>query len=97
MKRDPQDVLLQPLLTEKLTAMRESGNKVGFVVRGDANRIQIKRAVEWVWIVRVVRVHVLNGPGKIKRLGRFAGKRPDWKKAIVTLKEGEKLEMFEGA
>ncbi len=46
MKRDPQDVLLQPLLTEKLTAMRESGNKVGFVVRGDANRIQIKRAVE---------------------------------------------------
>lgn len=97
MKRDPHYVLLQPLLTEKLTAMREAGNKVGFIVRSDANRIQIKRAVESVLKVRVDRVHVMNVPGKMKRLGRFAGRRPDWKKAIVTLKEGEKLEMFEGA
>ena len=96
MKRDPQDVLVSPLLTEKLTAMRESGNKVGFVVRGNANRIELKRAVESALKVRVERVHVMNVPGKMKRLVRFAGKRPDLKKAIVTLKAGEKLEMYEG-
>jgi len=94
-KRGHYEVLLQPLLTEKITAMREKGNKVGFVVRGDANRIEIKQAVEAALKVRVERVHVMNVMGKIKRLGRFAGKRPDWKKAIVTLKEGEKLEMYE--
>jgi len=66
------------------------------VVRSEANRIQIKRAVESALKVRVERVNVLNVMGKTKRLGRFAGKKPDWKKAIVTLKEGEKLEMYEG-
>ena len=96
MKRGPHDVLLRPLLTEKITAMRESANKVGFVVRSEANRIQIKRAVESALKVRVERVNILNVMGKTKRLGRFAGKKPDWKKAIVTLKEGEKLEMYEG-
>lgn len=96
MKRGLHDVLVRPLLTEKITAMRESGNKVGFVVRAEANRIQIKRAVESALKVRVERVNVLNVMGKTKRLGRFAGKKPDWKKAIVTLKEGEKLEMYEG-
>jgi large subunit ribosomal protein L23 len=95
MKRHPHTVLVRPLLTEKITAMRETGNKVGFVVRGDANRVEIKRAVESALKVRVDRVNVLNVGGKMKRLGRFAGKRPDWKKAIVTLKEGEKLEMYE--
>ncbi len=97
MKRDPHDVLLKPLLTEKITALRESHNKVGFLVRGDANRIQIKQAVESALKVKVDRVHVMNVVGKIKRLGRFAGKRSNWKKAIVTLKAGEKLEMYESA
>jgi len=96
MTRSPHDILLQPLLTEKLTALREKGNKVGFVVRSDANRIEIKRAVETMLKVRVECVNVMNVPGKMKRLGKFAGKRSDWKKAIVTLKEGEKLEMYEG-
>lgn len=95
MKREPYDVLIQPLLTEKITAMRESHNKVGFLVRRDANRIQIKQAVEAALKVRVERVNVLNVMGKKKRLGRFVGKRPDWKKAIVTLKKGEKLELYE--
>ena len=89
------EVLIRPFLTEKMTALREQGNKVGFVVRADANRVEIKRAVETSLKVRVERVNVLNVIGKTKRLGRFAGKRPDWKKAIVTLKEGEKLEMYE--
>lgn len=95
MKSDGFDVLLQPLLTEKITALRESGNKVGFLVRRDANRIQIKRAVEAALKVRVERVNVMTMKGKTKRLGRFSGKRPDWKKAIVTLKAGEKLELYE--
>jgi large subunit ribosomal protein L23 len=97
MKRGRQDVLIQPLLTEKITALREAHNKVGFLVRPDANRIEIKRAVETALKVRVERVNVINVPGKLKRMGRFAGRRPDWKKAIVTLKAGEKLEMYESA
>jgi len=95
MKSHSHDILLQPLLTEKITALRESANKVGFLVRRDANRIQIKRAVEAALKVRVERVNVLTVKGKTKRLGRFSGKRPDWKKAIVTLKKGEKLELYE--
>lgn len=95
MKHEPYDVLIQPLLTEKITAMREKHNKVGVLVRRDANRIQIKQAVEAALKVRVARVNVLNVMGKTKRLGRFSGKRPDWKKAIVTLKAGEKLELYE--
>ncbi|MEW6542072.1 MAG: 50S ribosomal protein L23 [Nitrospirota bacterium] len=95
MKREPYEILLQPLLTEKITALRESANKVGFLVRKDANRVEIKRAVESALNVKVARVNVLNVMGKTKRLGRFVGKRPDWKKAIVTLKKGEKLELYE--
>jgi len=94
-RRDPYEILLEPLLTEKITAMRESHNKVGFLVHPDANRIEVKRAVESALKVKVARVNILNMMGKTKRLGRFAGKRPDWKKAIVTLKPGEKLELYE--
>ncbi len=97
MRRDPYTVLLSPLLTEKITAMRESGNKVAFLVRRDSNRIEIKRAVESALKVKVERVNVMNVRGKTKRLGRFVGKRSDWKKAVVTLKEGEKLELYESA
>lgn len=95
MRLDPYDILIRPLLTEKITSLRESTNKVGFVVRGDANRVQVKRAVESALKVRVERVNILSVRGKTKRLGRFQGRRPDWKKAIVTLKEGEKLEVYE--
>ncbi len=84
-------------MTEKITAMRERDNTVGFLVRRDANRIQIKQAVESLLKVKVERVNVLNVRGKTKRLGRFVGKRPDWKKAFVKLKEGEKLELYESA
>lgn len=66
-------VLLRPLLTEKVTALRESGNTVAFVVDGKANRIQIKRAVEELLKVKVERVNVMNVMGKMKRLGRFSG------------------------
>ena len=93
MKGDLHQVLIQPLLTEKITALREQGNTVGFLVHPDANKIQIRQAVES--LLKVSRVNVVNIRGKVKRLGRFVGKRSDWKKAFVTLKEGEKLELFE--
>lgn len=97
MRLDMHAILVQPLLTEKLTGIRETTNTVGFIVHPDANRVQIKQAVETLLKVKVERVNVLNVLGKVKRLGRFSGKRSDWKKAFVTLKKGEKLEMYESA
>ncbi|BFU89719.1 MAG: 50S ribosomal subunit protein L23 [Nitrospira sp.] len=97
MKVDSHRVLIRPLLTEKITGLREKTNTVGFVVHPDANRIQIRQAVEALLKVKVEKINVMNIRGKIKRLGRFSGRRPDWKKALVTLKEGEKLEMYESA
>jgi large subunit ribosomal protein L23 len=97
MKGDLHQVLIQPLLTEKITALREQGNTVGFLVHSRANKVQIKQAVEALLKVKVARVNVMNVRGKIKRLGRFSGKRADWKKAFVTLREGEKLELYESA
>ena len=95
MTRGPFQILLRPLLTEKMTALREQSNKIAFLVRSDANRIEIKKAIEVALNVKVDRVNTMNVRGKVKRLGRFAGRRADWKKAIVTLKKGEKLEMYE--
>jgi large subunit ribosomal protein L23 len=97
MKLDLHAVLVQPLLTEKVTALREASNTVGFIVHPGANRLQIKQAVESLLKVKVEKVNVMNVRGKMKRLGRFSGKRWDWKKAFVTLKEGEKLELYESA
>jgi len=90
-------VLVQPLLTEKITSIREKTNTVGFIVHPGANRVQIKQAVEELLKVKVEKVNVMNVRGKVKRLGRFSGKRSNWKKAFVTLKQGEKLEMYESA
>ncbi|MGE3153139.1 MAG: 50S ribosomal protein L23 [Nitrospiraceae bacterium] len=88
-------VLIRPLLTEKVTALRESRNTIAFVVSARANRVEVRRAVESLLKVKVERVNILNVMGKVKRLGRFVGKRQDWKKALVTLKPGEKLELYE--
>ncbi len=84
-------------MTEKITGLREKSNTVGFVVHPEANRVQVKQAVESLLKVKVEKVNLMNVRGKMKRLGRFAGRRSDWKKAFVTLKEGEKLEMYESA
>jgi len=97
MKIEMHRVLVQPLLTEKITGLREKTNTVGFVVHPEANRVQVKQAIETLLKVKVVKVNLMNVRGKVKRLGRFSGKRSDWKKAFVTLKEGEKLEMYESA
>jgi large subunit ribosomal protein L23 len=90
------DVLISPLLTEKGTAMKEKDNKIVFKVARDANKIEIKKAVEEIFKVKVSRVATMNCKGKLKRLGKYEGRRADWKKAIVTLKEGEKLDFIEG-
>ena len=97
MKRDPFDILIKPLLAEKITSLQEHANRVAFVVRSDANRIDIRRAIESALKVKVKSVNVMNVMGKRKRQGKFVGNRPSWKKAIVTLKEGEKLELYESA
>lgn len=89
-------VLLAPLLTEKGNMLKEADNKVMFRVSPDANKIEIKKAVEELFKVKVERVSTMNCRGKLKRLGRHEGRKPDWKKAIVTLKQGEKLDFLEG-
>lgn len=90
------EVLLSPLLTEKGALLKEKDNKVLFKVAKDANKIEIKKAVEEIFKVKVNRVTTISCKGKKKRLGKHEGKRPDWKKAVVTLKEGEKLDFIEG-
>ena len=97
MKSNPYDILIRPLLTEKITSIRDQKNCVSFVVSSRATRIEIGHAVEAALKVKVESVNVMNVKGKPKRQGRFVGKRADWKKAIVTLKEGEKVELYESA
>lgn len=95
--KDLYNILICPIFTEKGSALKEKDNKVLLKVARDANKIEIKKAVEELFKVKVERVTTINCKGKKKRLGRFEGKRPDWKKAIVTLKKGEKLDFIEGA
>jgi large subunit ribosomal protein L23 len=88
------DVLRRPLITEKTTVLREDGRTLVFEVARDANKIDIRRAVEKLLGSKVADVRTSLAHGKMKRQGRFAGRRPDWKKAYVTLREGEKLPEF---
>ena len=94
---DHHDVLIRPLLTEKITGIQEIKNGVAFVVHRHATKIEIRRAVEKVFNVKVKEVNVMNAKGKPKRQGRYVGTRPDWRKAFVTLREGEKIELYESA
>jgi len=89
------NVLRRPLVTEKSTAL-QAQNKYAFEVDGKANKIQIREAVEKAFNVEVVAVNVSRVPGKMRRVGRGRGMSPSWKKAVVTLKEGQKIEFFEG-
>ena len=90
------DVLKRPLITEKSTFLKGATNTVLFVVDSRANKNEVADAVEKSFKVKVVDVRTMNMPGKAKRRGRTVGLRPGWKKAIVTLKEGDKIEFFEG-
>ncbi len=93
----PYEIIRRPLITEKSTQQKEENRQYVFEVDPEANKIEIKEAVEQLFRVKVLKVRTLNVLGKIKRLGRRYGKRPDWKKAIVTLREGDRIDFFEGA
>jgi len=96
MSRPLQDVLVRPLImTEKGNRMREQHNQVLFEVAKDANKGEIKKAVAALFRVTVLDVRTMIVRGKMKRMGRDFGKTKNWKKAIVTLKEGDKIEFFE--
>lgn len=90
------EILNRPLITEKSTIQKESTNQLTFEVDRRANKVEIRRAVERVFNVRVVAVQTMQMKGKVKRFGRILGKRRNWKKAIVTLAKGEHVEFFEG-
>lgn len=107
--RSAQSVIKRPLLTEKSARLRETGGgavapaegteyaqKVVFEVARDANKIDVRKAVQELFKVTVTDVRTLVVRGKEKRVGRFAGRRPSWKKAFVTLKPGDNIEFFEG-
>lgn len=93
------NILIKPLVTEKMTDLMERENKYGFVVDYDSNKIEIAKAVEQKFDVEVIAVNTIKYKGKTKtqftRKGRFTGKTPRFKKAIITLKEGETLDLFE--
>ena len=94
MKRD-HDVIAAPVITEKGTLVNVAGNQVVFRVHPDANKIEIKKAVERLFKVKVLKVRTGNFLGKTRRVGRSMGRRPDWKKAYVTLGEGQRIDFFE--
>jgi large subunit ribosomal protein L23 len=93
--KSPHDVVKRALVTEKGTHMREGGNKYLFEVATDANKVEIKHAIEEIFSVQVEAVRTQNHMGKMKRLGLHKGRRPSWKRAIVTLKDGQVIELFE--
>ncbi|UCB52947.1 MAG: 50S ribosomal protein L23 [Candidatus Zixiibacteriota bacterium] len=92
---DARQIILMPLVSEKNSNLRVGQNKYVFQVEMKANKLQIKSAVEELFKVRVENVTTMRMHGKPKRLGRFEGRRPDWKKAVVRLKKGEAIELFE--
>jgi large subunit ribosomal protein L23 len=91
-----QSIVIQPLLTEKGSQLQEQHNQVQLKVHPDANKVQIQQAVEKLWNVKVLSVRIQNVRGKTVRRGRFEGLRPNWKKAIVSLAEGDHIEFFQG-
>lgn len=93
--KDIHSILRRPIVTEKTTFQKEDDNQVVFRVRRDANKIEIRKAVEELLGVKVTSVNTSIVRGKVKRMGRNFGKRANWKKAVVTLAAGEEVEFFE--
>jgi large subunit ribosomal protein L23 len=94
--RDPRAVLVRPLMTEKSMQQKEEFHTVTFEVALDANKVEIRQAVEKVFNVKVAAVRTASHEGKWKRMGKFEGRRRSWKKAVVTLQPGHKIELVEG-
>ena len=95
MNREPRTIVRRAMISEKGTQLREKQNGYLFEVARDANKIEIKRAIESIFPVKVTSVRTIRVHGKPKRQGRYAGHRPDWKKALVTLRKGDSIELFE--
>lgn len=93
----PHDIIRKPLFTEKSTTQKEVYNQLSFEVAPSANKIEIRRAVQNVFGVKVLDVRTMQVKGKVKRIGRSFGRRRNWKKAIVSLAPGSRVEFFEGA
>ena len=94
--KSPEEIILRPLVTEKTNTLQERYNQVAFRVAKDANKIEIRRAVEALFNVKVQSVKTIRTPARWRRVGRNVGRRPSWKKAIVRLREGERIEFFSG-
>lgn len=95
--REPQQIIQAPLITEKGSLVGEKTNQVLFKVRPDANKVEVRRAVEALFKVKVLKVRMIRYLGKMRRVGRNMGRLPQWKKAYVTLKEGDKIDFLGGA
>lgn len=93
--RDYRDIIFKPVITEKSMGLL-ADNKYTFIVDKKANKTEIKNAIETIFEVKVAKVYTMQVKGKPKRMGRFQGKTPDRKKAIVALKPGQKIKLFEG-
>lgn len=94
--KDPRDIIIQPHISEKSMAAIETANTYTFKVALDANKTEIKRAIETIFGVNVLKVTTIKNHGKVKRMGVHVGKTAAWKKAMVRLAEGERIEIFEG-
>ncbi|HET7273566.1 MAG TPA: 50S ribosomal protein L23 [Longimicrobiaceae bacterium] len=94
--RNIHDIIVRPVVTEKSTDQLEKHGAYSFVVARDANKLEISRAVETLFNVTVEGVRTMRYRGKERRVGRYIGRRASWKKAVVTLKEGDTIEIFEG-
>ncbi|MDE2888581.1 MAG: 50S ribosomal protein L23 [Gemmatimonadota bacterium] len=94
MKKDIREIIRRPLITERASELQEDHNKFVFEVRVDANKLEIKKAAETLFDVRVLSVNTSSVAGKLKRMGRFQGRRAAWKKAIVTLASGDTIDFF---
>ena len=97
MRKEPRAIVRTALLSEKGTKLMDEHRQYMFEVAPEANKLEIARAVEELFDVKVVSVRTMRVRGKPKRLGLYRGRRPDWKKAVVTLKEGDAIQIFEGA
>jgi large subunit ribosomal protein L23 len=93
--RDARQIILRPLVTEKATTLKDERNQASFEVVMDANKVEIRRAVETIFSVKVTGVRTQVVFGKEKRMGRYRGRRPSWKKAVVQLGPESKIELFE--
>ena len=91
------DIIKRPLITEKTNIQKEEFNQISFEDDRRANRVEIKRAIEKIFNVRVSTIRTIQIKGKTKQRGRIVGKRRDWKKAVATLMPGERIDFFEGA